>query len=246
MKTFLEFIIESKSEAPYGVIFDGNNKAYVGSPHGRPIVFSEEIKNKVLNIARRYGIWYEGNGGDIEPNRKLFGDKSSYKGSWDNLVADTIKGYPICFMAGMFSNVDVNKQNEKYLDPDKTIFDSLLSNQNKINYFYDKRKYNSDQLTAFLNQSSEKGVDFLSLSKQPANEENLKHFFKAGEKLAWPTNWQQYPNKLGKFVKQSEEIRNGYLLKCKSGVYVAGAGHLLELKKMKNSLNMVGGEKADT
>lgn len=246
MKSFSEFIVESKSEAPYGVIFDGANKVYVGTSHGTSIVLSDELKEKILKVAKEYGVWYEGNGGDISSNIKLFGNKKEYKGSWDDLVADTLDGYPIPFMAVMFANVDVNHQDKKNISPNKSIFDSLLSHQDKVNYFKDKRKYDAEQLTKFLKQASEKGVDFLELSKLPATEDNLKKFFKSGEKLTWPPNWTEYPNKLGKMVKQSEDIRNGFLLKQKAGVYVVGAGHLIELKKMKKSLKMIGGEKANS
>ena len=246
MKSFSEFIIESNSEAPYGVIFDGPNKVYIGTSHDKPIVLSDELKEKVLNIAKEHGVWYEGNGGDIASNVKMFGSKKDYKGSWDDLVADTLDGYPIPFMAVMFANVDVNHQDKKNISPNKSIFDSLLSHQDKVNYFNDKRKYDAKQLTKFLKQASEKGVDFLELSKLPATEDNLKKFFKSGEKLTWPPNWTEYPNKLGKMVKQSEDIRNGFLLKQKAGVYVVGAGHLIELKKMKKSLKTIGGEKANS
>lgn len=245
MKSFAEFIAELKDEAPYGVIFSGK-RVYVGSAHGKTPQFSDEIKDLIIRSADKYGVWYEGDGGDVKSFTPIFGSKYNYKGSWDDELAKGVHGYPIPFMSPMFSNVDVNKQYEKIESQNKSIFDSLLSSQDQLNYFKDKRKYDSKQLTEFLKHISEKGIDFLKLSKLPATSENTKKFFKAGEKLAWPHNWQEYPNKIGKLVKTSEEIRNHYLLRQQSGVYVVGAGHLIELKNMDNSLKMIGGRLANT
>lgn len=245
MKSFIEFIAELKDEAPYGVIFSGK-RVYVGSGHGKTPQFSSEIKDLITRAADKYGIWYEGDGGDVKSFTPIFGSKYNYKGSWDDDLAKGIHGYPMPFMTPFFSNVDVNKQYEKIESPNKSIFDSLLSSQDTLNYFKDKRKYDSKQLTEFLKFISEKGVDFVKLANMPATLENAKKFFKEGEKLAWPYNWQTYPNKIGKLVKASEEIRNLYLLRRESGVYVVGAGHLLELKKLDSSLKMIGGRLANT
>lgn len=244
MKTFLEFISENKSEAPYGVIFD-DNKAYVGSGHGNPIQLSEKIKKKVLALANDYGIWYEGNGGDVEPNVKLFGDKKEYEGSWDVEFSKTVKGYPIHFIGGIFANVKANNMVDKFVSPKLSIFDSLIKNQ-KGNKYFEDRNYDKNDLTNFLIAGSEDDVNLLKLSKLPATKENVHKFLTTGEKLAWPKNWMEYPNKLGKLAKKAEDQRNSYLLNCKSGVYIAGAGHLLEIKKMDKSLTMIGGEKANT
>lgn len=244
MKSFLEFIIESKSEAPYGVIFDGK-KAYVGSPHGKAITLSDELKENILSIAKKYGIWYEGNGGDIKPNVKLFGNKKDYEGSWDEEFAKTVKGYPIQFMGGMFANVEANDMVTKFTDPALSIFDSLIKHQ-KGNKYFEDRNYKECDLTKFLVAGSEDSVDLLKLSKLPATKDNVHKFLTTGEKLAWPKNWMEYPNKLGKLSKKVEDARNSYLLNCKSGVYITGAGHLLELLKMDKSLKMIGGEKANT
>jgi hypothetical protein len=241
MKSFLQFISESKSQAPYGVIFDGPTKAYVGSGHGSPIVISDELKEKVLSIGKKHGIWYEGNGGDIESNVKLFGSNKSYEGSWDDEFAKSVDGYPIQFMAPMFSNVKANNMISKFVSPKLSIFDSLIKNQKGNKYFQD-RDYDANDLTKFLKAGSEEDIDFLKMSRMPATEENVKKFLTTGEKLEWPKNWQDYPNKLGKLAKKSEDERNGYLLNCKSGVYIVGSGHLLELKRLNKSLKIIGGE----
>lgn len=243
MKSFSRFITESKSSAPHGVIFDGDKKAYVGSPHTKPIVLSDDLKLKVLELAKQYGIWYEGNGDDIAPNIKLFGDKNNYKGSWDTELAKSIKGYPIHFMGGMFSNVKENDRVKKFTVPNLSIFDAIIKKQ-KGNRYFEDRSYTEDDLTKFLIAGSEPNVDLLKMSKMPATEENMHKFLTTGEKLTWPDNWQEYPNKLGKLAKKVEDERNGFVLKQKQGVYIMGSGHLLELKALDKSLNIIGGEEA--
>lgn len=229
------------SDAPYGVIFDGN-RVVIGSPHGEPVQLSPDLRRRVQSVAKRYGAYYEGDGKDVAPLEGLLG-KSDYRGSWDDQVAKNVKGYPAEFLSGLFSNVEANKQPEIFADPNATIFDSLLKNQSKARYFKD-REYDAGALEGFLRGGSQDGADFLAMSRQPATRENLQRFFSTGERLMWPDNWQEYPNKLGQYAKKFEDARNQAILSGKPGVYVAGAGHLPELVRMKKGLRMVGGEKA--
>ena len=75
--------------------------------------------------------------------------------------------------------------------------------------------------------ASEGKYDFLKMSQQPATQENLTRFLKAGEALMWPSNWEQYPNKAGKIAKAATvDVRDQYLATRKAGVYVTGSGHL--------------------
>jgi hypothetical protein len=243
MKSFLEYILEETHNAPSGVIFDGNKKAYVGSHHGKSIILSNDLKTKILNLAKEYGIWYEGNGDDIAPNIKLFGNKKAYVGSWDKEFAKTVKGYPIHFIGGIFSNVKENNRVKKLTSPNLSIFDAIIKKQ-KGNKYFEDRSYNENDLTKFLVAASEDNVDFLKMSQLSATEENMRKFLTTGEKLMWPDNWQEYPNKLGKLAKKAEDERNRFVLKQKQGVFVLGSGHLLELKALDKSLKMIGGEKA--
>lgn len=243
MKSFIEFLLEEHSPAPYGVIFDGLKKAYIGSHHTRPIILSDEIQTKVISLAKNYGIWYEGNGSDIKPNVKMFGKKDAYEGSWDTEFGKTIKGFPFEFIAGMFSNVKENKRVQAFTSPKISIFDSIIKNQEGNKYFED-RNYNKNDLSKLLIAASEKNVDFLEMSKMPATKENVSKFLTTGESLMWPENWEEYPNKLGKMTKKTEDMRNTFVLKQNQGVFVMGSGHLLELKALDKSLRMIGGEKA--
>lgn len=232
----------SNSPAPYGAIFAGPDKIIIGSPHGGELQLSDDLRRKVQDLASRYGAYYEGDGKDVKTTTGLLGD-SSYKGSWDDQVAENTKGYPVEFLSGLFSNVEANKYPQIFSDPNRSIFDSILSNQEKASYFKD-RKFDAATLEKFLKDGSQDANDFLNMSKMPATQENLQKFFTSGEQLMWPENWQDYPNKLSQFAKKFEEARNASLINAKPGVYFAGAGHLPELSKMNNKFRIVGGEKA--
>jgi hypothetical protein len=225
--------------APYGVV-DMGDKIIVGSPHGEQIPLSDDLRARIQDVAGKSGAWYEGSGGDIEGNRKLI---PSYRGSWDDQVARSIEGYPVEYMVPMFSNVEVNKPHEIYASPDRSIFDSIVANQDKAKYFKDRR-FDADALRDFLTQGSEKDTDLVKMSQLPATKENLSKFFSTGERLMWPDNWQEYPNRLGKMAKRFEESRNKYLLNAPPGVYVTGAGHIPELRGMNKDLKVIGGERA--
>lgn|GEM_PF-3559711 len=226
----------------YGVIFDGN-RAFVGSPHGKPISLSADAKQRVQDLAKRYGVWYEGDGKDVAVNSALFGPRTAYRGSWDDALAKAVKGYPPEYLSGMFSNVAVNGMKADTLAPATTIFESILKNQEGNRYFTD-RKFDAATLTKFLQMVSDSKYDFVAMSKKRATKENVSKFFDAGEERMFPPNWDKYPYPAGKVMKKFEDARNQFLLDQKSGVYVAGAGHLIELLRMDKSLRMVGGSKA--
>jgi hypothetical protein len=244
MLSFLEYLLESTGEAPAGVIFDGSNKAYVGIIHGKPITLSNDLVTKIKAIGTKGGYYYEGSGGDRKGVSQYFGGNSIYKGSWDDDINKTVKGYPIEYFYTLFTNTNVNKQKENLPMQGKTIFESILKNQLKFAYFKD-RKCDEATLTKFLQVCSQDEYDFVKMSKLEATKQNCNKFLDAGEKLMWPKNWQDYPNKAGKLAKKVEDYRNQYLLDQKSGVYFMGSGHLLDLLKMKKSLKMIDGSKAN-
>lgn len=219
-----------------GLIYDGK-KVYVGSEHGKPIKLSKENIFKVQKLAKEYGIWYEGDGKDIENNVAIFGPKSKYEGSWDYALQKSIKGYPKHFLSVLFSNVAINGQKKVYLEPSMSIFDSIIKHREK-NYFQDDRPIPKTTLSEFLIEGSEKGFDFLEMSKERATKENVSKFFDAGEKLMWPSNWSDYPNKFGKLARDFETARNQFLINQTSGVFVVGEGHLIELRNMNKKLEI--------
>lgn len=242
MKTFKQFIREQKeSVAPQGIIFKGDNVAYVGDEHGIPIKLSDELLVKVKSIGKQYGYWYEGSGGSADTNAKTFGSRKSYEGSWDDDFRKEIKGYPYEFIYTLFANTKVNNQKESITDPKLSIFDSIIKNQKKFSYFKD-REFGPKELTEFLRKSSESDTNFLEMSKKPATKENVNTFIDKGEALSWPKNWEEYPNNAGKIAKEANDARDKYLLNRTEGVYFAGAGHLKSLIDMDKTLTLIGGE----
>ena len=245
MKTFKQFIREQKeSVAPQGVIFKGNKVTYVGEEHGIPIKLNPDILQRVQAIGKKYGYWWEGSGGGIDNNKKNFGSKASYQGSWDDEFRKDVKGYPVEFLYVLFSNPEVNGQKENLIDPKLSIFDSIIKNQKKFSYFKD-REYGAAQLKEFLSKASEADTNFMELSKQPATKENVASFIDKGDKLMWPKNWEEYPNNAGKLAKKANDMRDKYLLSRTEGVYFAGSGHLKDLIALDNSLKLIGGEEIE-
>jgi len=246
MKTFKQYIREQKeSVSPQGVIFKGDKISFVGEEHGTPIKLSFDILQKVKAIGDKHGYWYEGSGGSVENNKKNFGSKASYQGSWDDDgFHKSVKGYPIEFLYVLFSNPEVNGQKENLVDLKFSIFDSILKNQKKFSYFKD-REYGAAQLKEFLTKASEPDTNFMELSKQLATKENVASFIDKGDKLMWPKNWEEYPNNAGKLAKKANDMRNKYLLSRTEGVYFAGSGHLKDLIALDDSLKLIGGEEIE-
>ena len=244
MLGFKHFLYEQKkSEAPRGVIFDGN-KVFVGKAHMEPLVLSDELVEKIKEIGDKYGYWYEGSGAGDVPTTTGFNNKSKYEGSWDNEFQKTVKGYPPEYLYTIFANTNVNHQRDILLNPSISIFDSIMKSHKKFGYFKN-REIDDSTLKKFLSMCSEKDVNFLKLSELPATKENVNMFLDKGESLSWPKNWKEYPNNAGKVAKKVEDARNTFLLNRKTGVYFAGSGHLIDLLRLDDSLKMIGGEKAE-
>lgn len=250
MKTFRQYIREQKeSKAPHGVIIDGN-RAFVGKNHGKPLILSDDLLEKIKDIGDKYGYWYEGNGGDVASSSPLPNDKKQYEGSFDDDFQESVKGTPPEFYYVMFSNVDVNKAVDKLTNPKLSIFDSIMSGyteDKKKRQLYYMRDVSPDAntLKKFLQMVSDDEHDFLEMSKMPATEENSKKFLKTGEKRMWPKNWNEYPNNAGKVAQKANSRRDRYLADQKEGVFVVGSGHLVDIVKLSKSFKMIGGEKTD-
>ena len=135
MLSFKHFLYEQKkSEAPRGVIFDGN-KVFVGKAHMEPLVLSDELVEKIKEIGDKYGYWYEGSGGGDVPTTTGFNNKSKYEGSWDHEFQKTVKGYPPEYLYTIFANTNVNHQRDNLLNPSISIFDSIMKSHKKFGYF---------------------------------------------------------------------------------------------------------------
>ena len=249
MKSFKEFIKEQKeNKAPYGVIFD-NNKIIVGKDHKKSLILSDDLIKKIKNIGDKYGYWYEGNGGDVSSSNPFPTNKNDYKGSFDDEFEKSIKGEPPEFYYVMFSNVKVNNTIQKLTNPRFSVFDSVLhgyTENNKKRHMYYLRNVSpkATTLKKFFEMVSDDENDFLKMSKMQATKENSEKFLRTGEKRMWPSNWSEYPFNAGKVAKKANHQRDEYLANQKSGVYIVGAGHLIDIVKLNKAFKMIGGEKA--
>lgn len=237
-----------KSNAPFGVIFDGPEKVYVGVNHLVPLDFSEEMLTRLKQIGDEHGYWYEGAGGDVEPNAEMFGDESAYEGSWDDAYVESIEDTPSEFFL-LFVNVEVNKIVEKIVFPDTTIFESILDGyeedgEQKYLYYLPDVVPDEDLLTEYLESISDDGNDFLEMSKVEATEENVQEFCDKGEEACWE-DWEDPHTPAALVTKSANDRRDKFLLDAGSGVYFTGSGHLLTLLQADDSLEMVGGEEID-
>jgi hypothetical protein len=210
------------------VLFDGQNKAYIGVEHGKKAAMSNEDANKLRTIAQRHGAWTEGAGGDIDAVAAI--PKNAYAGSWDKKLQKNIKGYPPEFLFTLFTNIEENNQAGELTNKGKTIFDAVLSAQTSIAYLKD-RKFDAKTLQKFLQSASNKDVDLLAMSQQEPSSEAVNKFLAAGEDLMWPENWEKYPNAAGKLAKKVNAQRQQFLMDQQTGVFVVGSDHLKEIEK---------------
>ena len=211
------------------VIFINDNTAIVGQRHGEPLeIKSPEIIEKIKELSEDYGAWSEGNRSDEVHTKGII---DNYKGSWDDLFNDSIKGYPVEFIATIFSNVRENDTlNQIGVNPDNSIFDQIMKSQDNHNAI-PNRYYNSSTLVEFLKQMSDAGHDFLAMSKKKATRENLENFLSVGEKLMWGAHTYNDTN-AGEMARKYNEARDKFLIKQKQGVFVTGLDHLLSVSDL--------------
>lgn len=213
-------LAETLSDA---LVINGD-RAFVGSTHGGAPKLSSDIVSQLKQIARKNGVWYEGRGGDVAPFENLFGSKKVYRGSWDEeFVFGETEGYPVEFLAPLFSNVKENKTVEAFISPGMSIVDSLVKNQSRKKYFTD-RSYTAKDVSKFLQYG---GDDLVALAQKPATPANTQQFFAAGEKLMWSSGSTQ----LRKLADKFNTIRDAAIADEK-GVFVVGRDHLPALRKM--------------
>ena len=204
-------------------VFLNPTTVVVGQAHGQPLELSPDTLKKIQDIAAKHGAWYEGNGTDRSYTK---GQIDRYVGSWDDEVAKSASPNDPKWLYVLFANVDENNRVQRVgVDPKDTIFNRLLAGAQDNSF--QGIGYTAQALQKFLQMASEGKYDFVKMSQQPATQENLTRFLKAGEALMWPSNWEQYPNRAGKIAKAATvDVRDQYLATRKAGVYVTGSGHL--------------------
>lgn len=242
----LKEILEGTNQAPYGLMFFGNNKVLVGDNHSDPIELSKDLQDKIVNIGKQYGYYGEGSGISNNPAVKnsevykaLIDAEAKDKGSWDALIKPPNKSD---FLYALFANVKENNRLKKLLaavQEGDTIYDVIQRTKN--DFAATKGTSNSD-LDKFLKDISGT-YDFVKLSKQPATKENLNNFLNKGESDMWPENWKKYPNPSGKVARNATKFRDEWIIKAGPGVYFIGNGHLKDVAEMEGGGKIIGGEK---
>lgn len=228
----------SEGKLEESAVFLNPTTVVVGQAHGQPLELSPDTLKKIQAIAAKHGAWYEGNGTDRSYTK---GQIDRYVGSWDDEVAKTASSNDPKWLYVLFANVDENNRVQRVgVDPKDTIFNRLLATA-KDNSFQGIG-YTSQALQKFLQMASEGKYDFVKMSQQPATQQNLTRFLKAGEALMWPSNWEQYPNRAGKIAKAATvDVRDQYLATRKAGVYVTGSGHLKAVQNITGQPSVTEG-----
>ena len=230
-------LTNKKNYAPQGVIFISDEKAFVGMDHeqseqGKPPLISSDIFDRLLPIAK-LGLYYEGiKGADVKQTEPLFG---KYKASWDDMSVKSVRGHPSEFLYALFSNDPPQKIKNVIIGP-KTIFDAMVSAGVKISSFK-KRGFDKKTVEEFLISISSSEIDFLTLSFQKANNQNVVKFINMGAEEMWPNSpvgrWKTYPNPAGKVAEKANDFRDKWVTtKGPNGLYTIGSGHLFAIEKM--------------
>lgn len=232
-----------KNHAPHGVIFCSDKKAFVGISHGVTPTLSSDLVARLQSMTK-YGLWYEGDGGDIRHTEKIFGPKSKYTGGFDDYLTRSISGHPPEFLYGLFSNNPPDKI-ASYITGPGTILDRMIAMGQKISVLKSSTRPSSATVVSFLRSISNPAhkLDFYEMARTtPATLENAKNFINIGADEMWPDNWINYPNPAGKVAKKANDHRDIWLASKRSpdGVYVIGSGHLLTIKKL-GGYAMIGG-----
>jgi hypothetical protein len=244
-----EMSANAVNKAPQGVLFLTSDKILVGDNHHDPVELSEELFDTILKVGKSKGYYGEGKGIGHNPGvmsseiyKALKDSGAQYKGSWDDKIKIPEEEKYV-YLATLFSNPTENKRVPRLMSKVKdneSIFGLLTREMN--NHTQPGLGLTNNDLKKFLEEISEKGIDFIKLSKQPATEANLQNFIDKGEKLTWPANWEKYPNKAGQMARRETIIRDTWLVEeAPSGVYFIGSGHLKDISKMTNK-KIIGGE----
>jgi predicted CopG family antitoxin len=236
-------ILDGANQAPYGLMFFGNDKVLVGDNHNNPIEFSKDLQDKIVSIGKEHGYYGEGSGVSNNPAvknsevyKELVKAKATDKKSWDDLIKAPNKSD---FLYALFANVKENYRLEKLLKARQkgdTIYDLIQRTRN--DWAATKGTSNND-LDKFLKDASG-NYDFTQMSKSEATRANLKKFLTLGEKDMWPSNWKDYPNPSGKVARKATTFRDEWLINAGPGVYFVGDGHLKDIANMKGGGKISG------
>jgi len=265
VKSFLQYLLEQNTEspAPYGALkithSDGRTQWIVGVHHGKQVNIKDpELKRSIAEHGKEHGHWYEGPGNDTDITQSEFGLKTSkdYRGGWDEDWARTFSknGIQPHHLGLISGNVDINWEQgigEHFQDPKQTVFDGILSfYQKNSSKLFNGARITSEHVKKYL-QANGPGTDVDWLHEaQTTPATQGKKFLKRIERIAWPEDWNTKSRTTGpeRMADRASTERNRHILGMGSGVFWAGAGHLLQieelLKKDGTDYKLYGGEQA--
>jgi hypothetical protein len=223
----LEEIILNEGENAGKVIFDGENKAFVGVTHDSPPKMSPEIFKKVKAIGDSKGYWFEGNGADKTVIEQVFSN-INFKGSWDEKIT---AAKPYTYVYTLFGNVEENHRVDQVFNGQgKTIYEKILSTYKSWAHEVIKNQGGKDLVDTFL-----KGLGGTALEdvQQEGTKENIRKFLRSIEEVMWK-GWPKGSGPAFEMAKIAVYERDNWLIGADDGVYFTGEGHLDSLKDIKN------------
>jgi hypothetical protein len=242
MKSFIQYLNESKNDVPHGVLIH-DNKVFVGVNHGKPIrIQNQSVLDHVRGVGKKHGYFYEGDGGPLDIKQPLFGleTKSDYKTGWDvdrnrKISKTGVRPHNISIL---ISNVKENWKTTKPIAGSQgTSFDGIhriahhILGQHGI-------KVSPSVTEGFLrNASKNTGTDFLKMAKT-THVSKTKSILHHMEKIAWPSDWSTKKRTTGpeNLVDRESLERNTHALDHMGpGVYFAGSGHLKQIADILKS-----------
>ena len=215
----LQEIIINEGANAGKVIFDGDNKAFVGVTHDSPPKMPPEIFKKVKAIGDSKGYWFEGNGADKTVIKQVFGN-INFKGSWDEKIT---AAEPYTYVYTLFGNVTKNKRiNQVFNGQGKTIYEKILSTYKNWAHEVIKNQDGKALVDTFL-----KGLGGTALEdvKQEGTKENIRKFLRSIEKPMW-AGWPNGSGPAFEMAKKAVYERDNWLIGAPDGVYFTGEGHL--------------------
>jgi len=215
----LQEIIINEGANAGKVIFDGDNKAFVGVTHDSPPKMSPEIFKKVKAIGDSKGYWFEGNGADKTVIEQVFGS-INFKGSWDEKIT-AVK--PYTYVYTLFGNVEENHRVDQVFNgTGKTIYEKILSTYKNWAHEVIKNQGGKDLVDKFL-----KGLGGTTLedAKQEGTKENIQNFLTSIEDDMW-RGWPKGSGPAFEMAKIAVYERDNWLIGAPDGVYFTGEGHL--------------------
>jgi len=230
----LKEILVSEGENAGKVIFDGENKAFVGVTHDSPPKMSPETLEKVKAIGdvRTQGYWFEGNGADISAIKQVFGD-ITFKGSWDEKIT---AAEPYTYVYTLFGNVEENHRvDQVFSGQGKTIYEKILSTYKNWAHEVIKNQGGKDLVDKFLKGL---GGTVLKDIEQEGTKENIQNFLTSIEGDMW-RGWPKGSGPAFEMAKIAVYERDNWLIGAKPGVYFTGEGHLDSLKDINNKYSII-------